>query len=127
MSIFARTSRKRIVLNSGSAHRGSRHHDLLWRHNDHEMVASAGAANGQKSQVQDTSGTITVLPSGHEARWDIARSIEVSHIYLPQTRVQNCADILAKGKRVELLYRVDFEDPADARIMQLLSGEAEIG
>ena len=32
-----------------------------------------------------------------------------------------------EGKRVELLDRVGFEDPAAARIMELLSGEADIG
>jgi AraC family transcriptional regulator len=91
------------------------------------MVMSAGAGNSQKITSRTRPGTITIIPSGHEARWDIAGSIEVSHIYLPQARLQNCADILAKGKRVELLDRVGFEDAAAARIMELLSGEAEIG
>jgi AraC family transcriptional regulator len=50
----------------------------------------------------------------------------VSHIYLTQSRFQNCADILAKGQRFELLDRVGFEDLATARIMELLSDEAKI-
>jgi AraC family transcriptional regulator len=94
---------------------------------DHEIVMSAGAGDRQNITSRTSPGTITVIPSGHEARWDIAGSIEVSHIYLTQARFQDCTDRLAEGKRVELLDRVGFEDPAAARIMELLSGEAEIG
>src|SRR6202789_837550 len=94
---------------------------------DPEIVMSAEAGDRQNITSRASPGTITIIPSGHEARWDIAGSIEVSHIYLSQARFQKCADILAKGKRVELLDRVGFEDPAAARIMELLSAEAEIG
>jgi AraC family transcriptional regulator len=94
---------------------------------DHEIVMSAGAGDRQNITSRTRPGTITIIPSGHEARWDIAGSIEVSHIYLTQARFQDCTDRLAEGKRVELLDRVGFEDPAAARIMELLSGEAEIG
>jgi AraC family transcriptional regulator len=94
---------------------------------DHEIVMSAGAGDRQNITSRTRPGTITIIPSGHEARWDIAGSIEVSHIYLTQARFQDCTDKLAEGKRVELLDRVGFEDPAAARIMELLSGEAEIG
>jgi AraC family transcriptional regulator len=93
---------------------------------DHEMVVSAGAGDTQRITSTARPGTITIIPSGHEARWDIAGSIEVSHVYLTQARFQNCADILAKAQRVELLDRVGFEDPATARIMELLSDEAKI-
>jgi len=93
---------------------------------DPEIVMSAEAGDRQNITSRASPGTITIIPSGHEARWDIAGSIEVSHIYLSQARFQKCADILAKGKRVELLDRVGFEDPAAARIMELLSAEAKI-
>ena len=93
---------------------------------DHEMIVSAGAGDTQRITSRTRPGTITIIPSGHEARWDIDGPIEVSHIYLTQARFQNCADILAQGKRVELLDRVGFEDPAAARIMELLSDEAKI-
>jgi AraC family transcriptional regulator len=93
---------------------------------DHEIFVRDGAGNSQNITSRTRPGTITIIPSGHEAHWDIAGSFEVSHIYLTQARFQNCADILAQGKRVELLDRVGFEDPVAARIMELLSGEAEI-
>jgi AraC family transcriptional regulator len=94
---------------------------------DHEIFVSGGAGNSQNITSRTRPGTITIIPSGHEAHWDIAGSFEVSHIYLSQYRFQKCADLLAKGKRVELLDRVGFEDPAAARIMELLSAEAKIG
>src|SRR6202050_5697484 len=93
---------------------------------DHEIVMSGGAGDMQNITSRTSPRTITIIPSGHEARWDIAGSIEVSHVYLTQARFQNCADILAKAQRVELLDRVGFEDPATARIMELLSDEAKI-
>jgi AraC family transcriptional regulator len=94
---------------------------------EHEIFVSGGAGSSQHITSRTRPGTITIIPSGHEAHWDIAGSFEVSHIYLSQARFQKCADILAKGKRFELLDRVGFEDPAAARIMELLSGEAELG
>jgi len=93
---------------------------------DHEIFVSDGAGNSQNITSRTRPGTITIIPSGHEAHWDIAGSFEVSHIYLSQARFQKCANMLAKGQRVELLDRVGFEDPAAARIMELLSCEAEI-
>lgn len=71
-------------------------------------------------------GTVTVIPDGHDGRWDIAGSIEVSHVYLPEARLQACADQLANGKKIELLDRVGFEDAAAARILEMLSREASI-
>ena len=87
-------------------------HDIVWR------------TDGQRISSRTRSGTITLIPEGHDGRWDIAGPIEVSHVYLPDDRIQACADQLAGGKRVELLGRVGFEDPAAARVMELLSREA---
>ncbi len=66
-------------------------------------------------------GSITLIPEGHDGRWDIARSLEVSHVYLSEHRLQNCAELLGRGQRIELLDRVGFDDPAAARIMEILS------
>jgi AraC family transcriptional regulator len=86
--------------------------DISWR------------TDGQRLAARTKSGTITLIPEGHEGRWDIAGPIEVSHVYLPGERLQACADQLAGGKRVELVGRVGFNDPSAARIMELLSREA---
>jgi AraC family transcriptional regulator len=93
---------------------------------DHEIFVSYGAGNRPNITSRTRPGTISIIPSGHEAHWDIPGSFEVSHIYLSQARFQKCADILAKGQKVELLDRVGFEDPSAARIIEMLSGEAEI-
>jgi len=71
-------------------------------------------------------GSITIIPEGSAGRWDVAGSIEVSHVYLRASRLQPIADVLAKGQRIELLDRVAFYDPIAARIMQLLSREVAI-
>jgi AraC family transcriptional regulator len=87
-------------------------HDIVW-HTDGQRIAS-----------RTTPATITLIPDGHDGRWDIAGPIEVSHVYLTQERLQSCADLLAGGQRIELLGRVGFADPVAARILGLLGSEA---
>lgn len=70
-------------------------------------------------------GTITLIPAHHYGNWDLAGPIEVSHVYLTDERLQSCADLLTGGSRVNLVDRVGFQDPAAARILDLLSREAE--
>jgi len=72
-------------------------------------------------------GSITLIPEGHDGHWDIAGPIEVSHVYLTDKRLKSCADLIAGGKRVELMDRVGFEDATAARILELLSHEAALG
>jgi len=82
---------------------------------------------GQRLVSRIRAGTITLIPDGHDGRWDIAGPIEVSHVYLPDARLQAAADLLAGGKRIELIGRVAFEDPLAARVLELLSHEAGRG
>ena len=86
--------------------------DIVWR------------TDGGRLASRTRSGTITLIPEGHDGRWDIAGPIEVSHVYLSDDRLQACAEQLSGGRRIELLGRVGFDDPAAARIMELLSREA---
>lgn len=86
--------------------------DIVWRRGGERL---AGATRG---------GTITVIPEGHEGRWDIAGPIGVSHVFLSDQRLRESAEQLMGGRPVELLPRVGFEDPAAARIMELLGREA---
>jgi len=48
-------------------------------------------------------------------------------VYLTDKRLQSCSDLIAGGKRIELIDRVGFEDPTAARILELLSHEAALG
>ncbi|MBO9575663.1 MAG: helix-turn-helix transcriptional regulator [Sphingobium sp.] len=70
------------------------------------------------------SGTITIIPEGHEGRWDIAGPIGVSHVFLPRQRLIACAEELTGGRPIELVGRVGFEDPVAARVMELLGRDA---
>jgi AraC family transcriptional regulator len=66
-------------------------------------------------------GSITLIPEGHDGNWNIGGPLEVSHIYLTEQRLQNCAELLAGGRPFELLDRVGFDDPAAAHILEMLS------
>ena len=70
------------------------------------------------------SGAITLIPGGHEARWDIPGPIEVSHVYLPNTRIQACADVLSTKGSIMLLDRVGFADVTAAHLLEILAREA---
>lgn len=86
--------------------------EIVWRRGGERL---AGATR---------SGTITIIPEGHEGRWDIAGPIGVSHVFLPHDRLQACADQLGNGQVPELIARVGFEDPVAARVMELLGRDA---
>ncbi|PDT33395.1 MULTISPECIES: AraC family transcriptional regulator [Sinorhizobium] len=108
-------------------------HDSLPGLSSHVVMTYYGAdqeiswrSGGRRHASRTRPGTITLIPEGHDGRWDIAGPIEVSHVYFPQERLQASADLLAGGKRVELIGRVGFEDPSAARILELLSREARL-
>jgi AraC family transcriptional regulator len=50
-------------------------------------------------------GTVTLIPESHDGHWDLAGPIEVSHVYLTDQRPQACADVITRGRRVELRGR----------------------
>lgn len=91
-------------------HRGD--HPISWR------IAS------KRFTSRTSRTTFTLIPEGHDGHWDIGGSVEVSHVYLTQRRLQACADVVAGGKRAEILVRVAFEDPTSASLLEILSREA---
>jgi AraC family transcriptional regulator len=91
-------------------HRGD--HPISWR-------------IGKKRLHSHTSRmAFTLIPEGHDGYWEIGGPVVVSHVYLTQERLQACADIVAGGKRVEMLARVAFEDPTAASLLEILSRES---
>jgi AraC family transcriptional regulator len=88
--------------------------DIVWR------------TGGDRLAGQTRGGTITIIPEGHDGRWDIAGPIGVSHVFLPQDRLTACIEAFAGGRGVELLARVGFEDPVAARVMEMLGRDANI-
>ncbi len=103
-------------------------HDYLVGMKGHVIMTFYGAAQEiiwRRGDVRLASrtrpGSITVIPDGHDGRWDIAGPLEVSHVYLTEQRLQNCADILAGGRRIELMDRAGFDDAATSHILEMLS------
>jgi AraC family transcriptional regulator len=93
---------------------GSASRDTVWR------------TDGRRVDARTRAGTFTLIPIGQDGRWDIDGGLEVSHVYLPDARLQAAADQLAHGKKIELLGRVAFEDPTAARLLEMLSHEAGV-
>jgi AraC family transcriptional regulator len=106
-------------------------HDQLPPMVGHVAMTFYGAAQevswrerGQRLSTRTRVGTITLIPEGHEGRWDIGGPLEVSHVYISEKRLRSCTDVLAQGKPLELIHRVAFDDPVAAHILSLLAGEA---
>ncbi len=103
-------------------------HDYLVGMQGHVIMTYYGAAQemawrrrGSRLVSRTRPGSITVIPEGHDGRWDIEGPVKVSHVYFTERRLQSCTDILAAGQRVELADRVGFEDAATAHILEMLS------
>ncbi len=88
--------------------------EILWR------------TGGERLLSTTRSGTITIIPQGHDGDWDIAGPIGVSHVFLTEERLRACAELMAAGGRIDLLPRVGFEDPIAARMMEMLGREANL-
>lgn len=108
-------------------------HDSLPPMSEHVIMTYYGEereislqGNGRRIVSRTRPGTITIIPSGADGKWDVAGEIEVSHVYLSAARLEPIAEVLAKGQRIELLDRVGFADPVAARILELLSREAAV-
>jgi AraC family transcriptional regulator len=97
-------------------------HVIMTYYGEEREITLQGAGRRIVSRTRPSS--ITIIPSGADGRWDVAGAIEVSHVYLPASRLEPIAEVLAKGRRVELLGRVAFDDPVAARILELLSRES---
>lgn len=103
-------------------------HDYLVGMRGHVIMTFYGAAQEitwRRGATRLTSrtrpGSITVIPDGHDGRWDIGGPLEVSHVYLTEQRLQHCADVLAGGRRIELIDRAGFDDAATGHILEMLS------
>jgi len=87
---------------------------ILWR------------TGGDRLASTTRSGSITIIPQGHDGDWDIGGPIGVSHVFLSNQRLQACAEQLAGGSAVDLVARVGIDDPVAARVMEMLGREADL-
>lgn len=69
-------------------------------------------------------GTVTLIPSGHEGRWDIEGDITVSHVYIPPQRLARSAQELNLRSAPQLVDRVAVDDPITSRLLEILAIEA---
>lgn len=107
-------------------------HDMLPALNTHVIMTFYGSGSrelvwrtqGRRFASHTSAGAITLIPVGQEGRWDISGNLEVSHVYLPDARIQAAAEHLARGRKIELVGRVAFKDPAAARLLEILSYES---
>ncbi|WP_207458203.1 AraC family transcriptional regulator [Azospirillum sp. SYSU D00513] len=109
-------------------------HDTLPAMSGHVIMTFYGASQeaswrqgARRLAGRTRPGAVTVIPEGQDGRWDIEAPIEVSHVYLPDERLQSLAEVAGKGQRIELVSRICFDDAAGARILELLGHEAGTG
>lgn len=109
-------------------------HDQLPEMVGHVVMTYYGAAQeigwregSERLSARTRIGSITLIPEGHQGRWDIGGPLEVSHVYLSDERLRSSAEAIANGRSFELIHRVAFDDPAASRILTLLSEEAGEG
>jgi len=77
----------------------------------------------QRQRALTRSGSITLIPSGHEAHWDVHGSIEVSHVYLPPARILACTEAASGTSGIEFLDRVGFVDATASQLLEILARE----
>lgn len=66
-------------------------------------------------------GTVTIIPAGQAANWNIDGPIEVSHVYVPPSRLQS----IAETAEWELLGRVAVEDQTLAHLLAIIARESQ--
>jgi AraC family transcriptional regulator len=62
-------------------------------------------------------GVVTIIPAGTSARWDIAGTVDVLQLYLPQATLARIAGEAERGTPSELLERTGYPDPTTARLL----------
>ena len=98
---------------------GMRGHVVMTYYGAAKAIEWRGGAARQSGRTRP--GSITLIPEGHDGNWNIEGPLEVSHVYLTEERLQNIADLLGGGGKVELLDRIAFDDAASAHILEMLS------
>lgn len=102
-------------------------HDTTQAMSEHVLMTYYGAprditcTTGRMRRTAMTRpGTVTVIPAGYTARWDIDGAIDVSHVYLPVTRL-----LSSSGAACELRHCVAVEDATLAHLLAIIASEAQ--
>jgi AraC family transcriptional regulator len=102
--------------------RGVSGHIVVGCHQGEEKIS--WTVEGRRFASRTHRRAFTLIPVGHDGHWEVGGRVVVSHVYLPETQIQACANEVDGGRDVELLPRVAFEDPATAGLLEILSDEA---
>ena len=70
-------------------------------------------------------GGITIAPRGFGGRFDCDGRPLASNVFVSRERLQRCADVMGLCQRLELVPRLNFDDPRLFAILSLITGEAE--
>jgi AraC family transcriptional regulator len=97
-------------------------HVIIAHHNQGTEI-NLRTGGGVRVSAQTRPGTIVIIPAGHDGRWDINGTVDVSHVYLTPERLQKSVEALTGGRNFELLDRLCFDDPRMTHILTLLSDE----
>ena len=104
---------------------------------DHVLVATRGGpggrlgetivnADGKSFRLPVRAGLVTIVPRGRDATYR-SPAAPVSNVFLTHERLLACAEQISNGRPTELLWRMVSEDQKLYTILELLSGEAELG
>jgi len=101
-------------------------HVIIAHHNQGTQI-NLRTGDGMRVSARTSPGTIVIIPAGHDGRWDIDGSVDVSHVYLTEERLQKSAEMLMGGRPIELRDRLCFVDQKLWPILNILSDEATTG
>jgi AraC family transcriptional regulator len=101
--------------------------------NEHVVMTYYGASQlyawrdgRRRSNGVKRPGMMTFIPRGHEAHWEVAGNVEVSHVYLSDAQLQSCAATLGSDLQdLQFEDRISFDDPVASHLLQVLAHEAE--
>lgn len=79
------------------------------------------ATGGKRVRSLTANGSVTIIPAGQTARWDVYGSLRVVHLYIPPGRLLRSAEGGGRPNAVELVDRVAEPDTTLCRLIGLLA------
>jgi len=102
------------------ATRPMREHVLMTYHGPAQSISRHDGRDFVEAVTRP--GTVTIIPAGQSARWDLEGGIEVSHVYLPPGRLQTVTE---RAGACELRDGVAVEDTTLAHLLAVIARESQ--
>lgn len=113
-----------------------------WRHGafrestapmaEHVIMTYFGAArrierwsDGKRVLSTTRPGSVTLIPAGQDARWDIGGSLDAIHLYVSPARLRALAEESDLPLPSTLIDRTGFADPVGSQILAFIAEELE--